>query len=116
VSAPVPERLLTPAQVAQLFRVDPKTVTCWAFKLAPEGYLSAAKALGVPAERCVVIEDAPSGVRAGPVAGMRVIGVRGGGIGNGDGVQFVTPALTGLQVDTAGDDMGSPRISLAARR
>ena len=27
---PGPERLLTPAEVAQLFRVDPKTVTRWA--------------------------------------------------------------------------------------
>ena len=25
-----PERLLTPAEVAQMFRVDPKTVTRWA--------------------------------------------------------------------------------------
>jgi hypothetical protein len=29
-SAPAPEALLTPAEVAALFRVDPKTVTRWA--------------------------------------------------------------------------------------
>jgi len=27
---PAPDRLLTPAEVADLFRVDPKTVTRWA--------------------------------------------------------------------------------------
>lgn len=27
---PIPERLLTPGEVAQMFRVDPKTVTRWA--------------------------------------------------------------------------------------
>lgn len=26
----IPERLLTPGEVAQMFRVDPKTVTRWA--------------------------------------------------------------------------------------
>ena len=29
-AAPAPEALLTPAEVAALFRVDPKTVTRWA--------------------------------------------------------------------------------------
>ncbi|MEE2041295.1 BldC family transcriptional regulator [Nocardiopsis sp. CT-R113] len=30
MSTPVPEEVLTPAEVAHLFRVDPKTVTRWA--------------------------------------------------------------------------------------
>lgn len=29
-NAPIAERLLTPGEVAQMFRVDPKTVTRWA--------------------------------------------------------------------------------------
>lgn len=29
-NTPAPERLLTPGEVAQMFRVDPKTVTRWA--------------------------------------------------------------------------------------
>lgn len=29
-NSPSPERLLTPGEVAQMFRVDPKTVTRWA--------------------------------------------------------------------------------------
>jgi sugar-phosphatase len=41
----------------------------------PEGYLLAAGLLGVAPERCIVLEDAPAGLRAGLAAGMRVIGV-----------------------------------------
>ncbi|HEY3436640.1 MAG TPA: BldC family transcriptional regulator [Actinotalea sp.] len=37
-----PEPLLTPAEVAQLFRVDPKTVTRW----ARAGKLSSVRTLG----------------------------------------------------------------------
>jgi mannitol-1-/sugar-/sorbitol-6-phosphatase len=41
----------------------------------PEGYLLAARELGVDPAACVVLEDAPGGVRAGVDAGMRVVGV-----------------------------------------
>lgn len=41
----------------------------------PEGYLAAAAALGVPAERCLVVEDAPAGVAAGRAAGCVVVAV-----------------------------------------
>jgi sugar-phosphatase len=41
----------------------------------PEPYLRAARLLGVAPERCVVIEDAMSGVRAALAAGMRCVGV-----------------------------------------
>lgn len=41
-SRPVPEALLTPAEVAVLFRVDPKTVTRW----AKAGKLSSIRTLG----------------------------------------------------------------------
>jgi mannitol-1-/sugar-/sorbitol-6-phosphatase len=44
-------------------------------KPAPEPYQAAAKRLGVPSARCVVIEDAPAGVESGKKAGMRVIGI-----------------------------------------
>ena len=39
----------------------------------PEPYLKAAKTLGIPASECVVVEDAPAGIRAGKAAGARVI-------------------------------------------
>ena len=41
----------------------------------PEGFLVAGRRLGVPPERCVVIEDAPAGLQAAKAAGMRAIGV-----------------------------------------
>jgi excisionase family DNA binding protein len=41
-ASPEPEALLTPAEVAALFRVDPKTVTRW----AKAGKLSSIRTLG----------------------------------------------------------------------
>jgi beta-phosphoglucomutase family hydrolase len=41
----------------------------------PEIYLLAASRLGMPPEKCIVIEDALLGVQAGLNAGMKVIGV-----------------------------------------
>ena len=43
-------------------------------KPAPDVYLAAAQAEGVPPERCVVIEDSPNGARAGVAAGMYTVG------------------------------------------
>ncbi len=42
-------------------------------KPAPDLFLLAASRLGVPARECLVLEDAPSGARAGLAAGMSVI-------------------------------------------
>jgi len=42
----------------------------------PEPYLKAASILGFPAADCVVVEDAPAGIRAGEAAGARVIAFR----------------------------------------
>ena len=42
----------------------------------PEPYLKGASLLGVPAGDCVVVEDAPAGIRAGKAAGARVIACR----------------------------------------
>lgn len=44
-------------------------------KPSPAGYLTAAAALGAHAEDCLVVEDAPAGVRAGRAAGMRVLAI-----------------------------------------
>lgn len=41
----------------------------------PEAYLRGAELLGARPEACVVIEDAPSGIRAAKSAGMRVVAV-----------------------------------------
>jgi sugar-phosphatase len=39
----------------------------------PEPYLKAAEFLGFSADDCIVVEDAPAGIRAGKAAGARVI-------------------------------------------
>lgn len=44
-------------------------------KPSPEGYLLTAKELGVPAGKCLVIEDSPHGIHAAKSAGMHVIGL-----------------------------------------
>ncbi|MBB5803138.1 sugar-phosphatase [Saccharothrix ecbatanensis] len=41
----------------------------------PEGYLKAARLLGIAPQRCLVFEDAVAGVRAADAAGMRCVGV-----------------------------------------
>jgi HAD superfamily hydrolase (TIGR01509 family) len=43
-------------------------------KPAPDLYLFAARALGLPPGECVVVEDSPTGARAARAAGMRCFG------------------------------------------
>ncbi len=59
---PVPEKFITSNDIQN-------------GKPHPEPYLKGAALLGIPASDCVVIEDAPAGVRAGKAAGARVIGL-----------------------------------------
>lgn len=54
-------------------------VTCGEVERAkpePDVYLEAARRLEIPAERCLVFEDIPVGIRAGKSAGMRTCAVR----------------------------------------
>ncbi|WP_157248969.1 HAD family hydrolase [Nonomuraea typhae] len=44
-------------------------------KPAPDGYLAAARALGVAPERCVAVEDSSNGLRSAHAAGMRIIAI-----------------------------------------
>ena len=46
-------------------------------KPAPDVYLHAARAMGVAPGACAVVEDTPTGTRAGLAAGMRVFGYVG---------------------------------------
>jgi len=45
-------------------------------KPAPDLFLFAARSRGVAPEACLVIEDAPNGIKAAKAAGMRVVAVR----------------------------------------
>jgi sugar-phosphatase len=60
-------------------KIPEKMVTCSDVKNGkphPEPYLKGAAALGVAAVDCVVVEDAPAGIRSGKAAGARVIAVQ----------------------------------------
>jgi mannitol-1-/sugar-/sorbitol-6-phosphatase len=59
---PVPEKFITSTDIQN-------------GKPHPEPYLKGAALLGLPASDCVVVEDAPAGVRSGKAAGARVIGL-----------------------------------------
>jgi beta-phosphoglucomutase len=64
----------------------------------PEVFLIAARRLGVAPSRCVVLEDAPVGIQAARVGGMRAIGVTFAGHHSAErlrraGADFVVPTL-----------------------
>lgn len=68
----------------------------------PVGYLTAARRLGVPPGRAVVVEDAPAGVAAGLAAGMRVVAVPpAAGIHSIAALCLAIPALKHLRVDVS---------------
>ncbi|WP_312303046.1 HAD family phosphatase [Pulveribacter sp.] len=54
-----------------------------ATKPAPDVYLAAATAVGVPPARCLVVEDTVTGVTAGVAAGATVVGYSPSAIGHG---------------------------------
>lgn len=62
----------------------------------PQVFLAAAAALGVPPDRCVVVEDAAVGVEAARRARIRVIGV---GPGAGSAADLHVPSLEQLADD-----------------
>ena len=73
-------------------------------KPAPDVFLEAALRLEVAPQRCVVFEDAPSGVEAARAAGMKVVGVTtthpGGDL---EGVDRVVARLDELKVNELSD-------------
>ena len=63
----------------------------------PEIFLRAIEALGLPANRCLVVEDAANGVRAGRAAGCVVIGItssQAAAVLLGEGAEAVAPDFT----------------------
>lgn len=57
---PIPSRMVTSSDITH-------------GKPHPEPFLKGAAALGFPPEQCIVLEDAPAGIRAGKAAAARVI-------------------------------------------
>lgn len=70
---PVPDVVVTAEQVAE-------------GKPDPEGYLRAARLLGVDPEDAIVFEDAPAGLAAARSAGMRAVAIGDGGGPEADGL------------------------------
>ena len=63
----------------------------------PEVFLLAAKLLGLPAENCLVVEDADAGVEAALAGGMRVLGV--GGAAQNPNATFAAASLAAADFD-----------------
>ena len=60
---PLPEKMITSNDIVQ-------------GKPYPDPYLKGAAVLGFPAADCIVLEDAPAGIRAGKAAGAKVLALR----------------------------------------
>lgn len=67
----------------------------------PDIFLEAARLLGVSAERCVVFEDSPLGVRAGVDAGMATVAVLDPRFAGGAAAHGVTIALPDAAIRVA---------------
>ena len=97
---PVPERIISAEMVAR-------------GKPDPEPYRMGATLVGLPASDCLVVEDAPSGVRAGIAAGCQVLGVQGTHRAAelmDAGAHFVVGSLADVAVAVEGDAL---RLKLA---
>jgi HAD superfamily hydrolase (TIGR01509 family) len=68
-------------------------------KPAPDIFLEAARRIGVPPARCVVVEDAPAGLEGARRAGMRSVGVLSDHHPRLE-ADAVVPSLTALPPDT----------------
>ena len=67
----------------------------------PEGFVAAARELGVDPAACIVVEDSANGIAAGIAAGMRVIGV--GPHAAEGGPTWLVADATGIRVAPAAD-------------
>jgi mannitol-1-/sugar-/sorbitol-6-phosphatase len=67
----------------------------------PEPYLKAAKSLELAPAHCLVMEDAPAGIRAGKAAGARVFAIR---------TTARDPELTAAGADWIANDLASLRL------
>lgn len=76
-------------------------------KPSPQPYLMGANKLEIPIDQCVVVEDAPIGVKAGKAAGMRVIGITSTHSPDtllNAGVDFLVDNLANIQISANGQN------------
>jgi mannitol-1-/sugar-/sorbitol-6-phosphatase len=98
---PVPEQLVTSSDVKK-------------GKPDPEPYLAGVARLQLAPEDCVVVEDAPAGIRAGKAAGMRVLALRTTAADaelTQAGADWIITDLASLTVEQLSSD-GSLRLTL----
>lgn len=69
------EAILSRLRLTEVFEASVSAEDVERGKPDPEVFLTAATRLGVEPARCVVVEDAPSGIEAAHRAGMRAVGV-----------------------------------------
>ena len=70
---PLIDLVLDVSGLARLFRATVSSEEVARGKPAPDVFLEAARRLGVPPERCAVVEDSANGIRAGRATGMLVV-------------------------------------------
>ncbi len=87
IGLPMPRVLITAAEIEH-------------GKPAPDGYLLAARRLGLRPADCVVLEDSPVGVEAGKAAGMRVVAIAyTHAAGELEGADALVADLSDIQVE-----------------
>ena len=72
-----------------------------ATKPAPDVYLAAAAAVGVPPLRCLVVEDTVTGVTAGVAAGATVLGYSPSPVGHGSAEALRAAGAVHVMADMA---------------
>jgi len=81
----------------------------------PEPYVKGAQILGLPANDCIVIEDAPAGIRAGKAAGAQVLALRTTASDaelHEAGADWIVDDCTGCFLDSSAADQEFLYISL----
>ena len=82
-------------------------------KPAPDAYLLGAELLGIPAQQCAVVEDAPAGLLSGLAAGCRTIAVNvPADAPRLDEADLVLTTLESLRIERQGD--GNVQVNLKA--
>ncbi|HHR1325483.1 sugar phosphatase [Klebsiella aerogenes] len=82
-------------------------------KPAPDAYLLGAELLGIPAQQCAVVEDAPAGLLSGLAAGCRTIAVNvSADAPRLDEADLVLTTLESLRIERQAD--GNVQVNLKA--